>query len=210
MSAKNLIGPSSVVLVSGGARGITAQCVIHLAQRAHCKFILLGRTAINQPLPDWARDHLDDAELKRRIMQQLKSSGDAPTPQKIQKMFRSIVTQREVEGTLEAVRKAGGQAEYVSVDITDRQALLEKLAEPEFRLGKVTGIIQARATWPISGSRKKPSRILSRYFHPRSMGWKTCCAQPPPPSWIFWCFSRRSWASLETSARQIMRLPMRC
>ena len=40
------VQPSSVVLVSGGARGITAQCVVKLAERADCKFILLlGRSA---------------------------------------------------------------------------------------------------------------------------------------------------------------------
>ena len=36
------LNSSSVVIVSGGGRGITAQCVIYLAQQYHCKFILLG------------------------------------------------------------------------------------------------------------------------------------------------------------------------
>ncbi len=170
MSNKNLIGPSSVVLVSGGARGITAQCVIRLAQRAHCKFILLGRTAIDQPLPDWARTLLEEPELKRRIMEHLKASGEVPTPQKIQKMFRSIVTHLEVEGTLDSVRRAGGQADYVSVDITDRQSLTEKLAEPVRRLGQVTGIIHGAGNLADKRIEKKSIQDFESVFSPKVDG----------------------------------------
>ncbi len=38
------IGPEGVIVVSGGARGITAQCVIALARRTRSRFLLLGRT----------------------------------------------------------------------------------------------------------------------------------------------------------------------
>jgi hypothetical protein len=34
------VSPSSVFVVSGGAKGITAQCTIKLAQQQRCKFIL--------------------------------------------------------------------------------------------------------------------------------------------------------------------------
>ena len=61
---------SSVFLVSGGARGITAQCVIRLAQHYHCKFVLLGRSPV-KPEPAWATGCTDEAELKKRIVDDL-------------------------------------------------------------------------------------------------------------------------------------------
>ena len=67
MAPKNLVGPASVVLVSGGARGITARCVVELAGRAKCKFILLGRTPASEPLPEWAAGTADEAGLKKLI-----------------------------------------------------------------------------------------------------------------------------------------------
>ena len=43
-----VISKNSVVLVSGGARGITAQCVIKLAQHQPGNYILLGRSRIQE------------------------------------------------------------------------------------------------------------------------------------------------------------------
>ena len=83
MVGKTLISPDTVVLVSGGARGITAQCVIKLAHHTPCKFILMGRTSVNEPLQDWALDCPDDAELKRRAMTRLTADNKKATPQAV-------------------------------------------------------------------------------------------------------------------------------
>jgi NAD(P)-dependent dehydrogenase (short-subunit alcohol dehydrogenase family) len=133
--------PSSVFLVSGGARGITARCVILLAQRYHCKFILVGRSSIAEPEPAWAAGCSDEAELKKRIMTDLKARGEKPTPLGLQKLYNGLIARREIEGTLRAVRGAGGQAEYLSADITDGPALREQVTGAAGRLGPVTGII---------------------------------------------------------------------
>jgi NAD(P)-dependent dehydrogenase (short-subunit alcohol dehydrogenase family) len=164
MAPKNLVGPASVVLVSGGARGITARCVVELAGRARCKFILLGRTPAGEPLPDWAAGATDEGTLKKLILEHLKAEGDTPTPQKIQRAYKSLVTRREVSETLAAVRQAGGQAEYVSVDITDPAALQEKLAEPVFRLGKITGIIHGAGNLADKRIEKKTLQDFETVF----------------------------------------------
>lgn len=135
------ISPSSVFLVSGGAKGITAQCAIRLAQRQPCKFILLGRSAIVEAEPDWAKNCFDEFELKRRIMQDVSSKGEKPTPAKVQKVFNSLSSSREIKATLQAIGEAGGQAEYISVDVTDTLALQEKVADVVERVGAITGII---------------------------------------------------------------------
>lgn len=141
MKNRELVQPSSVVLVSGGARGITAQCVIKLAERAHCKFILLGRSSMDVSEPEGAKDCLEETALKQCILDDLKARGEKPTLQKVQKVFKGILAKREIEKTLQTVARAGGQAEYVQVDITNAAELQEKMAEPIHRLGRVTGII---------------------------------------------------------------------
>lgn len=64
------ITSSSVFVVSGGAKGITAECVIRLAQRYRCKFILLGRSPRTVPEAAWvtpaAVAQRDEAALKRK------------------------------------------------------------------------------------------------------------------------------------------------
>ncbi|MFN6560913.1 MAG: SDR family NAD(P)-dependent oxidoreductase [Nostoc sp. ChiSLP01] len=130
----------SVFLVSGGAKGITAQCAIELAQRYQCKFILLGRSAADAE-PVWAEGYLSEADLKKQIMEDFLARGEKPTPAMVQKRFNAISSSREIAATLQAIEQAGGQAEYLSVDVTDGLSVSEQVASVVERFGAVTGII---------------------------------------------------------------------
>ncbi|MBD2387201.1 type I polyketide synthase [Cylindrospermum sp. FACHB-282] len=131
---------SQVFLVSGGGKGITAQCVIKLAEQYQCKFILLGRSS-TEPEPVWAEDCDTEAQLKQRIMEDFLAKGEKPTPVMVQKKYQAISSQREIQATIRAIEQVGGQGEYVSVDVTDAIALQEQLAGVIERWGAVTGII---------------------------------------------------------------------
>ena len=133
------ITPETVFLVSGGARGITAQCVIEMAQHFQCQFILLGRTSLKDE-PVWAQGVTDLTELKKRAMSDMQGRGEKPTPAVIGKLVNGIQAQREIQQTLDAVMAAGGKAVYLSADITDTQALGERLATVT-HLGQITGIL---------------------------------------------------------------------
>jgi acyl transferase domain-containing protein len=141
MTSAVQITPSSVFLVSGGAKGITAKCVTRLVQHQSCKLILLGRSPILEVEPDWAKDCFDESQLKKHIMEDLLSKGEKPIPMAIQKVFRSLTSSREIRDNLQAIEQAGGKAEYIDVDITDVSALRLKLEAIVERVGAVTGII---------------------------------------------------------------------
>ena len=171
MVGKTLITPDTVVLVSGGGRGITAQCVIKLAQYIPCKFILLGRTPVNNPLPDWAHDCPDNAELKHRAMTQLSVEGKKATPQTVEKLFHQVRSQQEVESTLLAIRKAGGTVEYINLDVTANvQTLQKELAEPVNRFGKINGIIHGAGTLSDRRIEKKTIQDFVTVFKPKVGG----------------------------------------
>jgi NAD(P)-dependent dehydrogenase (short-subunit alcohol dehydrogenase family) len=135
-----MIDHTSVFLVSGGAKGITAECVIKLAQRYQCKFILLGRSS-PEPQPVWAEGCEGEAELKKRIMEYFQAQGEKPTPVMVQKKFQEISSQRAIAKTLKVIADSGAKAEYLSVDVTDAIALSEQLTAAVERIGAVTGII---------------------------------------------------------------------
>ena len=171
MVGKTLITPDTVVLVSGGARGITAQCVIKLARRIPCKFILMGRTPVNDPLPEWALDCPEDAELKRRAMTWLASDGKKATPQAVEKLFRQIRAQQDVEATLLAIRQAGAVVEYLNLDVTAPvETLLKELAGPIQRLGKINGIIHGAGTLSDRRIEKKTIQDFQTVFAPKVVG----------------------------------------
>lgn len=135
------IRPSSIILVSGGAKGITAKCVIQLAQHHQCKFILLGRSAILESEPDFAQGCFEESALKKCIVEYQRSQGEKPTPMSVQKIFNRIYSSREIKNTLSSIEQVGNKAEYINVDITDELALKEKVADSVKRLGAITGII---------------------------------------------------------------------
>ncbi len=135
------ITSESVFLVSGGAKGVTAACIMPLAEQYHCRFILAGRAPYTGSEPEWAQACEDETELKRRIMEALKAEGEKPTPVIVNKRLRAIKSEREISKTLQQITAAGGQAEYISADVTNSEALKEKAAPAIAKLGKITGLI---------------------------------------------------------------------
>lgn len=140
------LNSSSVVIVSGGGRGITAQCVIYLAQQYHCKFILLGRSQILDPEPEWSLSCQDESELKRQIMQHLATQNEKPTPKKVQALYQQLCQSWEIKQTLSEIEKVGGKAEYCSVNVTDSQQVKATLRPIIQRWGEITGIIHGAGT----------------------------------------------------------------
>lgn len=140
------LNSSSVVIVSGGGRGITAQCVIYLAQQYHCKFILLGRSQILDTEPEWSLSCQDESELKKQIMLHLTTQNEKPTPKKVQSLYQQLCQSREIKQTLSEIEKVGGKAEYCSVNVTDSQQLKATLRPIIQRWGEITGIIHGAGT----------------------------------------------------------------
>lgn len=163
---KSQVESNSVFLVSGGAKGITAQCVIELAKAKQCKFILLGRSSPT-PEPVWAMGCDGEAELKKRIMEYLVASGEKPTPIMVQKHYNAIASAREIQTTLNTIAQVGGKAEYLSVDVTDANAL-----QAIERLGTVTGIIHGAGNLADKRIEKKSSQDFDTVYTAKVTGLK--------------------------------------
>jgi NAD(P)-dependent dehydrogenase (short-subunit alcohol dehydrogenase family) len=126
---------NTVFLVSGGARGITAQCVVALAERYRSRFILVGRSILETgPEAPWAVGQ-DEAALKRAAMAHLAAAGERPTPRQVQRLVGQVTAQREIRETLAAVAAAGGQAVYIAADVMDAEALQAAVADGSQQLG---------------------------------------------------------------------------
>ncbi|QUM80953.1 SDR family NAD(P)-dependent oxidoreductase [Moritella sp. 5] len=141
LTAGNNIDANSVFLVSGGAKGVTAHCVVRIAKEYQAKFILLGRSKFSTDEPNWAQGISDEAALKKAAMQSLIAAGDKPTPVKIVQLIKPIQANREIAQTLTAITAAGGQVEYVSADVTNAVNVQAAVKPVIAKFGDVTGII---------------------------------------------------------------------
>ena len=134
------LAAGDVVVVSGGARGVTAGCVIEWARSTSARFVLLGRTPLEDE-PACCAGVSGDAGLKRALLADAKASGRAITPQELGASVRRILAGREVRGTLQAVQDAGGDALYRAVDVTDADGLASALAPIRADWGPFTGLV---------------------------------------------------------------------
>jgi acyl transferase domain-containing protein/acyl carrier protein len=164
------ISQASVFLVSGGAKGITADCVVAIARQYQCKFVLLGRSALSESEPTWAVGYENEADLKKQIIQYLTAAGEKVIPLMVQAAFNVIKSQREIVKTLAAIQQAGGEAEYLSVDVTDSAALQAKLPAIVERLGPITGIIHGAGNLADKRIEKKTEADFATVFNAKVKG----------------------------------------
>ena len=141
LTAGESVNSDSVFLVSGGAKGVTAHCVIEIAKQYQSKFILLGRSSFDDNEPSWAKGITDEVALKKAAMQALIAAGDKPTPVKVTQFVRPVLANREIAQTLNAIKVAGGQAQYAAADVTNSSSVAAAVAPITKALGEVTGII---------------------------------------------------------------------
>jgi NAD(P)-dependent dehydrogenase (short-subunit alcohol dehydrogenase family) len=121
------------------------------------------------PAVDFDAGGCDDAELKRRIAGDLAAKGEKPAPARIQKIFSGIRSSQEIHETLHAVADAGGQAEYLRVDVADPE-LPGRLAGAVGRLGPVTGIIHGAGTLVDKRIEKKTESDFDTVYTPKVTG----------------------------------------
>jgi len=130
----------SVVVVSGGGRGITARAVIELAKTARLRFALLGRTE-PMDVPAYIPMGAAEDEVRGLLARAALAAGDKPSPKEIAATAASIVASRDIRATLEAIRATGSEAEYSVVDITDVAAVMHRCMTIRRKWGPIGGII---------------------------------------------------------------------
>jgi acyl transferase domain-containing protein/NAD(P)-dependent dehydrogenase (short-subunit alcohol dehydrogenase family)/acyl carrier protein len=135
--APELLKPGDAIVITGGARGVTAEVAVALAQIYRCTLVLLGRTPIPEPEPAWLSVLNTEAEIKQAIA----SRGTALSPKEVGKSFQAIAAAREIRNTLAHIAAAGARAVYHSLDVRDAGAIAESFQEIRAECGPITGII---------------------------------------------------------------------
>ncbi|WHT17019.1 SDR family oxidoreductase [Crossiella sp. CA-258035] len=129
----------SVVLLVGGARGITAQFAATVAAASGCRIELVGRTAPATEAEDPAtRAATDKTQLRAALIQQ-----GLRNPAEIERTASRILAQREVQSTVDGLTALGSQARYHSVDVRDHDALRQLVKEIHAEHGRLDGVVYA-------------------------------------------------------------------
>ncbi len=163
------IDRSDVVVVSGGGRGVTAATMIELASASNATFVLLGRSALAAE-PVAAAGAIDDAALKRALLEDAKAAGVAITPAELSSNVSKILANREIEATVAAIQAAGGRATYRSVDITSNDAVANELNSIRSEFGRITGLVHGAGVLADKLIADKTDEQFDRVFDTKVTG----------------------------------------
>ena len=133
------LGPDSVVVLVGGARGITAGVAVSLAAACRCRIALLGRTPLpTAPEATVTRDAVDAAALRSALI----ASG-LRAPSQIEDQVGRILAGREVAATLGRIADLGSEVSYTAVDVRDDEAVHRVLKQIHSEYGRIDGVVYA-------------------------------------------------------------------
>jgi acyl transferase domain-containing protein/NAD(P)H-dependent flavin oxidoreductase YrpB (nitropropane dioxygenase family)/NADP-dependent 3-hydroxy acid dehydrogenase YdfG len=153
------LGPDSTILVTGGARGITAKIAEEIARRYKSRLVLVGSS------PEPVAEHPDTtplttpAELKAALMKLLPD----PKPAAVEAAYKRLIKDREIHANLAAIRKAGGTVEYRSLDVRD-SAAFGGLIDELNAAGGITGVIHGAGVIEDKLLRDKTPESFDRVF----------------------------------------------
>lgn len=128
----------AVVLVLGGAQGITSKLITHLAQEYPCRYVLVGRS------PDPRTNGLAEfAGMKTReeIRSFLIKAAELKKPAEIEQEAARIYKNNEILQTVKALEDSGSVVDYTALDLRDEEGLSVFIADVYAAHGRIDGVI---------------------------------------------------------------------
>ena len=134
------LGSEDVVIVTGGARGVTAAAASKLAANSQSVMVLIGRSPEPQPEPEWLVDAHDEASMKKAILSHDFTDLN-PRPSDLEERFRHYRAGREIQATLSQIEQAGATAVYYQADVRDAEAIEKIITSVRDTYGSIKAII---------------------------------------------------------------------
>jgi acyl transferase domain-containing protein/NADP-dependent 3-hydroxy acid dehydrogenase YdfG len=168
-AADPLLTTDSVLVATGGARGVTAAALHALAAAHRPKLLLLGRTQLTDEPPGLTA--ADEPSLIRQLAARTPS-----TPAELTKRARAILAAREVRATLAALEATGTTVRYATVDVTDRAPLDRELDRVRRDWGPVTALVHGAGVLADHLIADKTDEQFERVYDTKVTGWQTLLA----------------------------------
>jgi acyl transferase domain-containing protein/NAD(P)H-dependent flavin oxidoreductase YrpB (nitropropane dioxygenase family)/NAD(P)-dependent dehydrogenase (short-subunit alcohol dehydrogenase family) len=171
----NLCGASldsnSVLLLTGGARGITAEVALEIAEKYRPILLLVGRSPL--PEPDEAprtAGVADRTDLIRVLFAADQEAGQPVSSVAAQRRADRILQAREIRSTLAAIKEAGASVHYYQVDVCDWDRVTELVAHIYETYGRLDGVIHGAGIIEDKLIEAKTLESFDRVFSPKVRG----------------------------------------
>ena len=180
------LGAGSVVLVTGGARGITAQVCRELAARYRPTLVLTGRSPL--PPAEEASDTAGlttEAALKQALIDRARRDGDPVEPARIEVAYRSLLREREIRDNLAAMRAAGATVDYRILDARDVDATERLVRDLQAAYARLDGVVHGAGVIEDALVEDKTPDSFTRVIETKLVGALALARSVPPDSLRF-------------------------
>ena len=155
----------SVILITGGANGVTAAVAERMAEECQPRLVLVGRSPLPIPEPADSAALVDIGPLRTYLIQSMRSTDPTVKPAAIERRLQRILKDREIAQRLAAIRKAGSEVEYHAVDVRDSVAFGALIDSLYAKHGRIDGVIHGAGVVEDRLIRDKSQESFSRVYH---------------------------------------------
>jgi NAD(P)-dependent dehydrogenase (short-subunit alcohol dehydrogenase family) len=134
------INQGEVVVVTGGARGVTASAAYALAKHAKPTLAVFGRSAPPIPEPEWLVSLEGEGVIKKAVLEN-DFNGQKASPLQLEKTYKEYMANREITNNLNKISQLGVNVRYYKVDVRDVDQVKRALDDVRSVYGPIKGII---------------------------------------------------------------------
>ena len=136
------IGRDWVVLLTGGACGITAQIARELAEQFKSTLILTGRTALPADEESTTTRGIESpAELRRLLAREIAGPDGKAALADLEAAYHRLRREREIRTTLAEIRETGARVTYLQTDVRDPASFGAAIQQVYTAFGRLDGVI---------------------------------------------------------------------
>ncbi len=165
---KTYLEKESVLLVLGGAQGITAEILKALSEEMPATYILVGRS----PKPQGNRFNIA-AKTKSEIRKQLLQKEKFNSPKELEELTNTIYKENQILLTTDTLVQNGSRVEYYSIDVTNSDKLSNLIEEVYKKYDRIDGVVHAAGYLDDKLFIDKSYNSFERVFNTKVLPLKT-------------------------------------
>ncbi|MBI1905831.1 MAG: SDR family NAD(P)-dependent oxidoreductase [Rhodocyclales bacterium] len=156
----------AVVVIVGGARGITSWFAAEFARRYQCRIVLLGRSALPASSDDYPGVE-SAVELRKVLAAQTRPKLQT---REIEYRVKQILADKQIRTTLQALRDHGSEFSYLQADVTDAGQVDAAMRDVMARHGRIDGVVFGAGVLDDRFLKDKDEASVARTYHTKATG----------------------------------------
>jgi NAD(P)-dependent dehydrogenase (short-subunit alcohol dehydrogenase family)/acyl carrier protein len=159
---------SWVFVLTGGARGITAEIARTIAHQYKSRMILAGASPMPQEESSDTASLTDAAAIRAVLLDRLRKEGRQVKPAAVEAAYQRLSRDREIRRNLADIASTGAPVEYHSVDVRDESAFSLLIDQVYARYGRIDVVIHGAGIIEDKLIRDKAPDSFDRVIHTKA------------------------------------------